>query len=94
MPPKQKIPITRARARNPGDQKRQNPLLVAAGEGVSIACSDAAPHHNTPGVTWIPLQDAVAFQYAPIWRKQGETARVRAFTEQLHRTVQTTAATN
>ncbi|MGQ4490001.1 LysR family transcriptional regulator [Streptomyces sp. SAS_281] len=70
------------------------PLLVAAGEGVSIACSDAAPHHNTPGVTWIPLQDAVAFQYAPIWRKQGETARVRAFTEQLHRTVQTTAATN
>lgn len=60
--------------------------LVAAGEGVSLANADAEAHHRTPGVTWVPLLEPLPCRYAPIWPKQGESARVRAFTEQLRRT--------
>ncbi|MGP3974264.1 LysR family transcriptional regulator [Streptomyces sp. 8N114] len=62
------------------------PFLVAAGKGVSLACTDAEPHYSTPGVTWLPIQEPLPCRFAPIWPKHGTTSRVRAFLETLHLT--------
>ncbi|MFI6940939.1 LysR family transcriptional regulator [Streptomyces sp. NPDC050418] len=62
------------------------PFLVAAGEGVSLACTDAQLHYATPGVTWIPVKEPLPCHFAPIWPKNGETSRVRTFVETLLRT--------
>ncbi|MFG3256999.1 LysR family transcriptional regulator [Streptomyces sp. NPDC048172] len=65
------------------------PFLIAAGEGVSLACTDAEPHYSTPGVTWIPLQEPHPCRFAPIWPKHSTTSRVRAFIETLRHTAPT-----
>lgn len=65
------------------------PFLVAAGEGVSLACIDAQPHYSTPGVTWVPIRESLPCRFAPIWPKHSTTSRVRTFVETLHRTAAT-----
>ncbi|QNS09127.1 LysR family transcriptional regulator [Streptomyces xanthii] len=62
------------------------PFLVAAGQGVSLACTEAEPHYSTPGVTWIPVQESLPCHFAAIWPRHGMTTRVRAFLETLHKT--------
>ncbi|MGW7284379.1 LysR family transcriptional regulator [Streptomyces sp. NPDC054847] len=62
------------------------PFLVAAGEGVSLACTEAESHYSTPGVTWVPIEESLPCRFAPIWPKHGTSARVRAFLEALHTT--------
>lgn len=59
------------------------PVLVADGQGVTLASSGAERLHAAPGVVWVPVRDAAPVLYAPIWPKQGATARVRAFVEAL-----------
>lgn len=63
--------------------------LVAAGEGVTLACVDAEPHHGHHGVTWIPVQERLPCTFAPIWAKQGAGARVHAFVQMLGETART-----
>jgi DNA-binding transcriptional LysR family regulator len=55
------------------------PYLVAAGAGVSLANADAEAHYNCPGVTWVPVRESMPCHHAPIWRRQGASAKVRAF---------------
>ncbi|WP_338701414.1 LysR family transcriptional regulator [Streptomyces sp. Q6] len=57
------------------------PLLVGAGQGVSLANRDAEPYHRLPGVVWVPVRERMPCDYAPIWLKQAQSGRVRAFLE-------------
>lgn len=59
------------------------PVLVADGQGVTLASAGAEHLHAAPGVVWVPVRDATPVLYAPIWPKQGATAKVRAFVEAL-----------
>lgn len=55
--------------------------LVAKGRGGSPASLRAAQYYGRPGVTFVPFRDAPPVDYGLIWRRDGETARVRAFVE-------------
>lgn len=61
------------------------PPLVASGRGISVASLLAARYHGRPGLTYVPFCDAPSLDYGLIWRRDGFTSRVQAFTDTLCR---------
>lgn len=59
--------------------------LVASGLGASPAALRAARYHARPGLIFVPFSDGPPLEYGLIWRRDGCTARVRAFVETLVR---------
>ncbi|MFI6499307.1 LysR family transcriptional regulator [Nonomuraea typhae] len=57
--------------------------MVASGLGVSPASLRAAEYHSRPGIVFVPFSDAPPLEYGLMWRRDGYTARVRAFVETL-----------
>lgn len=55
--------------------------LVGAGKGTYPVPVQAAQFYARPDVAYIPIHDAAPFEWALVWRNDGETARVRAFNQ-------------
>ncbi|MFI0349927.1 LysR family transcriptional regulator [Actinomadura sp. 9N407] len=55
--------------------------LVGAGKGTYPVPVQAAQFYARPDVAYVPIHDAAPFEWALSWRNNGETTRVRAFSE-------------
>ncbi|MCG5216038.1 LysR family transcriptional regulator [Streptosporangium sp. KLBMP 9127] len=58
--------------------------LIGAGQGVFPVGAHSRRYYARPDVTYIPFSDAPPLQWGLLWRADGATARVRAFTEAAH----------
>ncbi|WP_326822724.1 LysR family transcriptional regulator [Streptosporangium sp. NBC_01756] len=53
--------------------------LVGAGKGGTTVSARAAGYHNRPDVVYVPFDDAPPVDYAPMWLKSSESAKLQAF---------------
>ena len=54
---------------------------IAAGSVVSPVGADAAATRRRGDIIFVPITDGPILQYAPVWRKAGETTMIRAFVQ-------------
>ena len=54
---------------------------IAAGRGTSIVGAQGPRYYARPGVTYVPLTDAPAYEYGLVWHAARQTATVTAFAE-------------
>ncbi|MBL1075970.1 LysR family transcriptional regulator [Nocardia sp. 2] len=57
--------------------------LVATGRYATPASLRAGQYYARPGITYVPFRDAPPIEYGLIWRRGGDSPRVRAFAETL-----------
>jgi len=53
--------------------------LIGAGRGVYPVGAHVSRYYRRPDVAYVPFRDAPPLEWGLIWRRSGETARVRAF---------------
>ncbi|WP_246025387.1 LysR family transcriptional regulator [Saccharopolyspora antimicrobica] len=53
--------------------------MVGAGHGISPVGADVAETSAPRGVTFVPFRDTGPLEYGLVWRRSGETERIRAF---------------
>ncbi|MGV9882098.1 LysR family transcriptional regulator [Streptomyces sp. NPDC003006] len=53
--------------------------LIAAGEGISPVGAQVTRFYSRPDIAYIPIHDAPRLSWGLVWRRSGESARVRAF---------------
>ncbi|MEU5953861.1 LysR family transcriptional regulator [Streptomyces sp. NPDC047525] len=53
--------------------------LVAAGRGAMLLCRPTAEYHGRSDVTFVPVEGVPDSVLGMVWRRDGETERVRAF---------------
>ncbi|WBB56275.1 LysR family transcriptional regulator [Verrucosispora sp. WMMD573] len=63
---------------------------IAGGSVVSPIGSDVKATRQRGDITFLPITDGPVLRYAPVWRKGGENALVRAFLQVLTKAQQTT----
>ncbi|MEV0150677.1 MULTISPECIES: LysR family transcriptional regulator [unclassified Nonomuraea] len=55
--------------------------LVGAGKGGTTVGARASHYHARPDVTYVPFDDAPPIDYAPMWLKGSESAKLQAFVD-------------
>ena len=53
--------------------------LIAAGHGVCPVAAHNIRYYPRPDIAYVPFHDTPPFEFGPVWRAAGDTARVRAF---------------
>ncbi|HEX2312785.1 MAG TPA: LysR family transcriptional regulator [Thermomonospora sp.] len=66
--------------------------MIAAGRGAMLFCAPTAAYHGRPDTTFVPVQGLPPSSFGLVWRRAGETARVRAFARAAARAAQATRA--
>lgn len=61
--------------------------LIGAGRGIFVVGAQAVSFYTRPDVSYVPLHDAPALEWGLVWRAAGATARVHAFNQAAHDTV-------